>query len=74
LLSFFLRGAATAYGLPKLKEVRVKNTLPVTDVFLKAFAVYPFRGITHDLVYIESQFENMEKGIEKRFKTLKEII
>ena len=73
LLSFILRGAATAYGLPKIKEVRVKNVLPVTDVFLKAFAVYPARGITHDLVYVESRFQNMGKRIEKKFKNLKNL-
>jgi MFS family permease len=73
LLSFFLRGVATAYGLPKLKEVRVKNTLPVSNVFLKAFAIYPFRGITHDLIYIENKFEHMEKGIEKGFRKFKNL-
>jgi MFS family permease len=68
LLSFILRAAVTAYGLPSLKEVRVKSTLPVTDVFLKTFAVYPARGITHDLVYVEHRFESLEKSIEKKFR------
>jgi MFS family permease len=71
LLSFVLRGIATAYGLPKLKEVRIKKILPVSDVFLKAFAVYPVRGITHELVYVHHRFENLENDIRKRFKILK---
>ena len=68
LLSFILRGAVTAYGLPKLREVRAQKILPVTDVFLKAFAVYPARGITHELIYIENRFEHWEDGIRKRLK------
>jgi len=68
LLSFILRGVATAYGLPKLKEVRVKKVLPVSDVFLKAFAVYPARGITHNLIYVQNKFESLEKDIEKKFR------
>ncbi|MEM5778642.1 MAG: MFS transporter [Candidatus Aenigmatarchaeota archaeon] len=57
LISFLLRGIVTAYGLPKIKEVRAKYDLPVKDVFLKAFAVYPVRGITHELVYIERKIK-----------------
>jgi MFS family permease len=68
LLSFILRGIATAYGLPRLKEARAEKTLPVTDVFLKAFAVYPMRGITHELIYVENRFEQWEDGIRKRLK------
>jgi MFS family permease len=68
LMSFILRGITTAYGIPKLKEVRAKRVLPVSNVFLKAFAVYPVRGITHDLVYAEHRFENLEKNIEKKFR------
>lgn len=71
LLSFILRGLATAYGLPRLKEVRVKRVLPISNVFLKAFAVYPARGITHDLVYVEHRFEYLEKNIIKKVKRLK---
>lgn len=75
LLSFILRGIATAYGIPKIKEVRAKKVLPVSDVFLKAFAVYPARGITHDLMYIQHSFEIWEKDMEKKFKNkLKEIV
>jgi len=74
LLSFILRGAAAAYGLPKLKEVRIKNVLSVSDVFLKAFAVYPIRGITHDLFCIGHRFGIMKRRIERKFKNnLKEI-
>ena len=70
LISFILRGAVTAYGLPTIKEVRVKRVIPVTDVFLKAFAIYPARGITHDLIYVHHGFTNMERRIEKRIKNL----
>lgn len=68
LLSFVLRGIATAYGLPRLKEVRAKKVLPVSDVFLKAFATYPARGITNQLVYVQHRFERLEKDIRKKFK------
>jgi len=71
LLSFILRGVATAYGLPRLKEVRAKKILPVSDVFLKAFAVYPIRGITHELVYVQNRFEYFERDIIKKVRNLK---
>jgi MFS family permease len=71
LLSFILRGIATAYGLPRLKEVRVKKVLPVSDVFLKAFTVYPARGITHELVYVQNRFEYFERDIIKKVRNLK---
>jgi len=71
LLSFILRGITTAYGIPKLKEVRAKKVLSVSNVFLKAFAVYPARGITHDLFFVQHQFEHIEKNIKRRFKNLK---
>jgi len=71
LLSFILRGAVTAYGIPRIKEVRAKKILPVSDVFLKAFAIYPVRGITHELVYVQNRFEQWEDGIRKKFKSLK---
>ena len=75
LLSFILRCAVTAYGLPRLKEVRAKKILPVSDVFLKVFAVYPIRGIAHELVYVHREFENLKRDIEKKFKKgLKEIV
>jgi len=75
LLSFILRGVVTAYGLPKLKEARAKKVLPVTDVFLKTFAVYPVRGITHELFYVQHQFENLEKDIKRKIKSnLKEFV
>ena len=70
LLSFILRGLTTAYGLPRIKEVRAQKILPVTDVFLKAFAVYPARGITHELIYVENKFEHWEDGIRKRLKKI----
>jgi MFS family permease len=81
VISFILRFVFTAYGLPKLKEVRAKRTMPVTDVFLKAFASYPMKGITHDLVYIHNNLESEERKmaieeriIAKRVKsTLKDI-
>jgi MFS family permease len=69
LLSFFVRGIVTAYGLPKLEEVRAKRVLPVSDVAVKAFAVYPVRGITHNLVYFQRGIEHMEKNFEKRIKS-----
>jgi MFS family permease len=72
LLSFILRAVVTAYGLPKIKEVRAKEVLPVSDVAVKAFAVYPVRGITQDLIYFQRGIEHMEKDFEKRFK--KELI
>jgi MFS family permease len=68
LLSFILRGVVTAYGVPKLKEVRAKRVLPVSDVAVKAFAVYPVRGITQDIIYFQRGIEHMEKDFEKRFK------
>jgi len=71
VISFILRGIVTAYGLPRLKEVRAKKVLPVTDVFLKAFAVYPARGITHDMVYIQNRVEYFEKDIIKKVRKLK---
>ncbi len=74
VVSFILRGIVTAYGLPRLKEVRVKRVLPVTDVFLKAFAIYPARGITHELVYVQNRFEYFEKGIIKKVRGLREIV
>lgn len=74
IISFILRGVVTAYGIPRFKEVRAERAFPVSNVFLKAFAVYPARGITHDLIYFEHKFENMEKEIGKRLKGIKEII
>jgi len=71
LLSFILRGITTAYGIPKLKEVRAKRVLPVSNVFLKAFAVYPVRGITHELFYIQHRFRYFERKIEKRLRIKK---
>jgi MFS family permease len=71
LLSFILRGAVTAYGIPRLKEARAKKVLPVSDVFLKAFAIYPVRGITNELVYVQNRFEQWQDGIRKKFKSLK---
>jgi MFS family permease len=71
LISFVLRGAVTAYGLPSLREVRAKKTMPASDVFLKTFAVYPARGISQELFYIHHEFKNLEKGIEKRFRKTK---
>jgi MFS family permease len=71
LLSFVLRSLATAYGLPTLKEVRIKKVLPVSNVFLKAFAIYPARGITHEIVYIHDRFEYLEKDIIKKVRKLK---
>jgi len=71
LISFILRGVVTAYGLPRLKEVRAKKTLPASDVFLKAFAVYPARGISQELFYIHHEFEILEKDIENLRKKLK---
>ena len=68
IISFILRGAVTAYGLPTLKEVRAKKVLPASDVFLKAFAVYPARGISQELFFVHHEFETLEKDIEKRFK------
>ena len=68
LLSFILRGITTAYGLPRLKEVRAKEDLPVSDVFLKAFTVYPIRGITHDLVYVQQHLTSWERKISKKIK------
>ena len=65
LASFILRGVVTAYGLPKLKEVRGKRTVPARDVFIKAFAVYPAKGISHELFYIYNQFEVVERRIRK---------
>ena len=71
LLSFILRGVVTVYGIPKLKEVRAKKILPVSDVFFKAFAVYPMMGITHELVCLQGRFEQWEDGVRKKFKSLK---
>jgi MFS family permease len=68
LLSFILRGIATAYGLPKLREVRARKILPVKDVFLKAFAFYPARGITNELFYFQHRFESLERNIRRKFK------
>jgi len=71
LISFILRGAVTAYGLPTLKEVRAKKTLPASDVFLKAFAIYPARGISQELFYVHHEFEILEKDIENLRKKIK---
>lgn len=71
-LSFVLRGVVTAYGLPKLKEVRGEET-PVGNVFLKAFAVYPLKGITHDLVYLHHEFEQIENNIKKKINLSKKF-
>jgi MFS family permease len=68
LISFILRGVVTVYGLPRLKEVRVENVLPASDVFLKAFAFYPARGISNDIIYVHGKFENFEKNIEEKFR------
>ena len=70
LISFVLRGVVTAYGLPKLKETRIKKSLPVSDVFLKAFTIYPARGITHEIFYIERRFEHWENDIKRKFKKI----
>jgi len=68
LISFILRGIVTAYGLPRLKEVRAKKVLPVTDVFLKAFALYPIRTMNHELIYIQKQIPNLERNVFKGLK------
>jgi MFS family permease len=81
ILSFILRFVFTAYGLPKLKEVRARRTMPITDVFLRAFATYPMKGITHDLTYVHNRFDagGRRFGVSGRRlgrkvkKTLKEI-
>jgi MFS family permease len=70
LISFVLRFLATAFGLPKLREARIKRTIPVTDVFLKAFAVYPIKGMTHEIVYVQHRFEREERRIGTRGKRL----
>jgi MFS family permease len=73
LISFILRGLSTVYGISKLEEVRVKasEVLPVRDVFLRAFTVYPARGITYELYYVHHCFECWKKDIEKKLKGLK---
>lgn len=68
LISFILRGVVTVYGLPRIEEVRVESTLPASDVFLKAFAFYPARGISNDIIYVHSKFENFEKNIKEKLK------
>lgn len=70
LLSFVLRFVSAAVGLPYIKEARAKSTLPVTNVVLKAFTVYPIRGITHDITYLHHSFEKNERKFETRGRRL----
>jgi MFS family permease len=66
LISFVLRAAVTAYGLPKIREVRAKRTLPAYDVFIQAFAKYPLRGLSHEVVYLHKRLESVELGLRNR--------
>ena len=70
IVSFILRFVFTAYGLPKLREVRARRTMPITDVFLRAFATYPMKGITHNLTYIHNGLDWSERKIGARSRRL----
>lgn len=75
LLSFILRLFVTAYGLPSLEEVRAKKTIPVTNVFMKAFVTYPIRGISRNIIFFERKVGSAEKSLKKSIAyKIKEIV
>ncbi len=67
ILSFALRFLSTIYFFPKLKEVRLAATkvLPVENIFWKVVAVYPVRGLVHELSYSHHIRKRVTKGMKK---------
>jgi MFS family permease len=63
LLSFILRGAAIAFFLPRLKEVRVKKRYHIRKVFWKVVAVYPVKGVMHEAEAIFHALHKVEHGL-----------
>jgi len=69
-LSFILRGVFSSYSLPRMKEARIKATevLPIRHIFLKVVAVYPARGIVHEMQHIDYCLTCWEREIGEKFK------
>ncbi|MBI4015895.1 MAG: MFS transporter [Candidatus Aenigmarchaeota archaeon] len=51
LISFILRGSFSALFIHSLKELRTRQENHVSDLFLKAVAVYPARGVYREVQY-----------------------
>jgi len=70
LLSFILRGALSSFTLPRMEEARVKATeiLPIRYIFPKVVAIYPARGIIHELQHIDYCLACWEKEVKEKFK------
>jgi len=70
LLSFILRGVFSSYTLPRMKEARIKarEVLPIRHIFLKVVAIYPARGIIHELQHIDYCLECWEKEVREKLK------
>ncbi len=51
LISFILRGSFSALFIHSLKELRARQQNHVSDLFLKAVAVYPARGVYREVQY-----------------------
>jgi MFS family permease len=49
LLSFCLRAGVAAAFIPRLRALRTKRPRPIREVFWKAVAVYPAKGIAHEI-------------------------
>jgi len=70
IVSFVLRGLFTAIMLPSLEEARIPGTkvLPVKTIFWRVVAIYPTRGLMHELGYVHYCLICWEKRFGKRFK------
>lgn len=62
LLSFVLRGVATAVFVPMLPELRVKQSPALERTFWRAVAIWPLRAVAHDL----SIAQHALLGVEQR--------
>lgn len=67
LLSFALRGFSSLMLIPRIREERIKSRkiLPAKDVFMRAVVLYPVRGISHEIDYLNHCFTCWEKKARK---------
>jgi MFS family permease len=67
IISFALRFLSTVVFIPRLNEVRVAATkvLPVENIFWKVVAVYPVRGLVHELSYSHHIRKRMSSKVKK---------
>ncbi len=70
VISFALRGIFSAFLIPKIREERIKSRkiLPAKDVFKRAVLLYPVRGISHEIDYLNHCLTCWEKKARKEMK------